>query len=334
MKKIFLTFDYELFFGKSGTPEQCLLVPTEKILTVLGRQNIKATFFVDILYYLRLLDYNGATQEIAQRIREQLVKIVYLGHRIELHLHPHWHDAEYRAPEWGFADMRHFRLHSLNQRQITQLFIDGVSTLQGIANEADSEYRVTAFRAGGWCIQPFGPLRDAFISTNISIDSSVGYGIKGASATHAFDFTHMPKESLYKFSTDPLINDPRGEFIELPITTYDRSKSEAIIKRLLIIARRTKYFGDGKPLPLSTSNHGTKLNKLLKADKRFLSIEGTPYFFLDYFLSTTPSQHIVTISHPKMMSDYDILTLDKLTQSSDKYSFHTVHEASFLIPIS
>ena len=51
-KNILLTFDYELFLGsRSGTVDNCLIIPTSKILEVLKRHGAKAVFFIDTSYY-------------------------------------------------------------------------------------------------------------------------------------------------------------------------------------------------------------------------------------------------------------------------------------------
>ena len=45
-KSILLTFDYELFLGpSSGTAQNCIITPTEKILEVLANTKSKAIFF-------------------------------------------------------------------------------------------------------------------------------------------------------------------------------------------------------------------------------------------------------------------------------------------------
>ena len=42
---IYLTLDYELFFGEqSGTPEHCIIKPTQDLLSILDPLDIKATF--------------------------------------------------------------------------------------------------------------------------------------------------------------------------------------------------------------------------------------------------------------------------------------------------
>ena len=54
-KEVLLTFDYELFLGSnSGTVENCLIKPTNKIIPILEKYNLKSIFFIDLTYLCRL----------------------------------------------------------------------------------------------------------------------------------------------------------------------------------------------------------------------------------------------------------------------------------------
>ena len=98
MKKVILSFDYELFFGeRSGTVDNSIIRPTELLLNKLDKINGKATFFVDYLM-IKYLEAQPKTTKEARKITTQLQEIVQQGHRIELHIHPHWIDACYNGP--------------------------------------------------------------------------------------------------------------------------------------------------------------------------------------------------------------------------------------------
>lgn len=64
----------------------------------------KGTYFVDYLMIkkLRDIDEEKARKDLLL-IEKQLVDIVKRGHRVELHIHPHWLDAKYLGNgEWDF----------------------------------------------------------------------------------------------------------------------------------------------------------------------------------------------------------------------------------------
>ena len=60
-KNIIFTFDYEPFLGsKSGTLNNCIIEPTERLKLILNTYNAKAVFFIDTLYLknLKLVSIN------------------------------------------------------------------------------------------------------------------------------------------------------------------------------------------------------------------------------------------------------------------------------------
>lgn len=97
MKLIIISFDYELFFGiKAGSVYNTLILPTNKMMDSLESIGAKGTYFVDYLMIkkLRDIDEEKARKDLLL-IEKQLVDIVKRGHRVELHIHPHWLDAKY-----------------------------------------------------------------------------------------------------------------------------------------------------------------------------------------------------------------------------------------------
>ena len=56
--KIFLTYDYELFFGEpSGSVEKCMLEPTADLLNLAKGKDVFLTFFVDVGYLIQAEKY-------------------------------------------------------------------------------------------------------------------------------------------------------------------------------------------------------------------------------------------------------------------------------------
>ena len=179
-KTIILTYDYELFFGDhSGTVSKTLIEPTNLLLEQFEKSNLKATFFVDYL----MIKYLGLNTDERSRsdlhlIQEQLKDIIRRGHRIELHIHPHWVDAKYNGDgTWNYCNFSHYSLNSFTEEEIIKMFVEGCEILHLLARSVEPDYKIVAFRAGGWAVQPFSLLKKAFLSADIRIDSSVSYGI-------------------------------------------------------------------------------------------------------------------------------------------------------------
>lgn len=221
-KTVLLSFDYELFFGAlCGSVDECLIIPTQKILDALKKAGGRAVFFVDYLMLKRMHGECEETRSTAEKIEEQLRKIVRSGSRIELHLHPHWVDAKYRGGgQWDFSNYSHYRLHSLPKEDVVKMFKEGAEYLNRIACDVVPNYRVRAFRAGGWAVQPFSHLIEGFSASGIDIDSSVCKGCVLNGINYCMDFSGLPNADIYSFSNDILKPDDGGTFTEVQISSY------------------------------------------------------------------------------------------------------------------
>ena len=119
-KKIILSYDYELFFGdRSGTVVKSLIEPTNLLLNAMDSVGFKGNFFVDwqMLKYLKEANTERTLADY-QLIVDQLKDMVCRGHRIELHIHPHWVDAKYNGDgTWDFFEFRHYSLNSFSEQE-------------------------------------------------------------------------------------------------------------------------------------------------------------------------------------------------------------------------
>lgn len=305
MKTICLTFDYELFFGESGTFKNSVFRPTDDLAKTLDAFGIKATFFIDILYYKRLL---SANRDEAKQLKEQLQNLVAKGHRIELHLHPHWLDAIYEKPNWIFPNYNHYRLQSLPEVEVSELIVSGCEMLNEIAGEVVNNYNVKVFRAGGWCISPFEKMKQGFLKSGILIDSSVAYGVKIESAPFNVDFTKVPDVEWYKFADDPVRRESNGIFFEIPIATFHRGIYNKMLNRFLsyLYFNQRKLskdiYGDGSSIIMERKKGFKNLINKVRSNYGFLSIEQISPIMLLKNIEKTNKNLIVIMSHPKNIS--------------------------------
>lgn len=330
-KSVVLSFDYELFFGvRSGTVLNSLITPTSKIMEAMESVGLRGNFFVDVLM-IKYLKQNVDTRsrEDLMMIEDQLREMVKRGHRIELHLHPHWVDAKYKGDgTWDFSDYSHYMLSTLKEEEIVQMFTEGVNYLNFLASQVNPGYKVCAFRAGGWAVQPFKKLKRAFAENGITIDSSVGYGRYDNSPNSQYDFRNMPLKPLYRFSDDVCKEDGNGIFIEVPISTYYRGYVGSIVHRLTqfckngynsSIADGTHYRNDAHHKPA----HG-RLYVFLhpKSLNRMMSFSSNDPFTIKRSFIQSKSSLLCYIDHPKDFSKATcdcIRSLGKLNCVSKNY---------------
>ena len=124
MKKVIFSFDYELFFGyRSGTVIKTLIEPTNMLMYKLEQNGFRGNFFIDYLMFRRLEELANEDRARAdlELLKNQVVDMVRRGHRIELHLHPHWIDAKFNGDgTWDFDDFTHYSLISLKKDEVIE----------------------------------------------------------------------------------------------------------------------------------------------------------------------------------------------------------------------
>ena len=187
---IFITLDYELFFGpQSGSVEHCMIQPTNDLLKILDPYNIKISFFVDSGYLLALEKFKTRFPELEEdyvAISNQIKKLTDEGHGIELHIHPHWEDSYYHKNKWVF-DTSRYKLADFNEKEILAIVSQHCEILGRMTGRAP-----VAYRAGGWSIQPFEPIGKALRKNNILLDSTAYSGGYFQSPNQVFDFRGPP----------------------------------------------------------------------------------------------------------------------------------------------
>ena len=324
----FLTFDYELYFGKnSGTPERSIVNPTNRLMEVLDKYGFKASFFVDAGYLLRLDEYRKSNDSLEldyQTLSKQLMLLSEAGHDIQLHIHPHWEDCYYDGARW-IMDTARYRIHDFGFEEVAELVCRYKKVLTDLIGKEPF-----AYRAGGWCIQPFGHLKDALKLNNIWLDSTLYKNGKNKSDTHFFDFKGMPDKSLWRFEDDPLIENKNGFFTEIPISSY--RVSPLFFLKLVFYRKlgsvKHKSFGDGSA---ATGSGLDKLRMLTRFTNSVVSVDGYKASYLDaaYRELVTKNNHenFVIIGHPKAMSAYSLEKLEQFIKQNNANNFTTYSRA-------
>ncbi len=304
-KKVILSYDYELFFGeRSGTVKNSLVSPTDKILDAMETVGLHGNFFIDVLMIKSLQrNTDQRSREDLELIENQLRDIVRRGHRIELHLHPHWIDAKYNGDgTWDFSNFKHYMLSTFSKDEITQMFIEGVGYLNTIGSEVKPGYRVCAFRAGGWAIQPFEILKEAFKTSGVLIDSSTAYGLFEKNRYSWFDFRNMPNKWLYHFEDDVCIEDRDGRFIEIKISSRRISLLFRIVTKIIrqnsnIFTRLTDGTHKRKDLLVAApSGIKTRISGIFNTRRMYSFSNNYKYFLL---ISILLNHKVCIIDHPK-----------------------------------
>ncbi len=319
-KKILVTFDCELFLGKrSGSVANCMFLPTVKVLDLLKRHKVTAIFFVDMLYLCRLKEAAGKFSKAKNDfdlIERQLIEMAEQGHYVFNHLHPHWLDAIYDETknEWLLADASKYAFESLTETERENVFETTMKLLNEILNKASRKFTPNGYRAGGLYIQPFTSFKKYFEKHGIENDFSILINAIGESYSGAgnFNFSGIEK-NIYSFNDEVDIEEKNGtfkeyamRFVEIPIASR---LLNSVFYRLYSKNKNHQRHGDG----ISTSN---KIYSSTK--KRFASTETFAVEMLNeiklplYLKEAERNNYLHLLSHPKLVSDYNLHVFDKL----------------------
>lgn len=312
-EKIVLTFDYELFLGRSsGSVENCLIAPTKEILRRIREHSATALFFVDATY-LRLIE--ASDKQAYSKVAGQIEEMVGSGCEVGLHLHPHWLDAtRSEGGAWSLEDVARYRLHTLDAVELRKVFSGSLESLWRAVGRADSACRIDTFRAGGWCLQPFSALGGLFKDFGIEYDFSVTAGLyKNSLPGHFYDYRNAPQDrAVWRFTDDPCVPRSDGMFIEVPVTAFKASLASLIVNNRRI--RGQKIFGDGQGV--SRGRLRELAGKLFATKSlRQLTLDMCSRELLETSLRCTSGPSLrVFASHPKIFSPVSLENLDFLLQ--------------------
>lgn len=322
--QIHISFDYELFFGAaSGTAEKCILEPTRQLMDIAAKHRVPFIFFVDAGYLHRLKSYLHvpACKADYERIAEQLRELAASGHEIALHIHPHWEDSVFGNDGWRI-DTTRYKLADFKEEEVRSIITAYHQVIREIIGKPCLSYR-----AGGWCIQPFEPIRKALAENGIRADSTVYYKGYHASAAHAYDFRKAPDLAEWKFEDDPCVPRQEGIFTEIPVTP-DTIPPLFYWQLYLNMRSRPAVYkpvGDGSWLV----DRKRIYRHFYSSTDHFACCDGFFASRLKPVLKRTERQgkaRMMVLSHPKSMAPYSFNALDEfITFAKAKgHSFHTI----------
>ncbi len=281
------------------------------------------TFFVDVGYLIKAREFSSDFPELMNDIvavESQLKEIVSTGNDIQLHIHPHWEKSVYKNGKWYIQTDGAYKLSDFSADEKRRIVLDYKSYLDQLIG-----YKTKAFRAGGWCIQPFNELEDLFKEADIKYDSSIFSGGKFSSSHYAFDFTNAPKKCSYRFQNDVCQEDELGDFIEYPISSMNYSP--IFYWRLYILGRlfpkQHKMLGDG----IFLAQPGRKRSVLTNFTWNHVSSDGYYVSKLKTYLFQSlkkGDKEMVVIGHPKSMTHYSFRKLANfIEEHHKKHNFET-----------
>lgn len=299
--------DYELFFGNTpGSAEKCILDPTRRLMEITKRTGARMTYFIDAGYLWALEKFKIEHPQLENdfnAVTNQIKGLVEQGNDCQLHIHPHWEDATFENGQWKFPVHR-YKLIDFSQTEVLDIFDRYSSVLHSISGQM-----IHSYRAGGWCLQPFSHVKEAFEKHQIKIDSTVFPGGYNENEVYSYDFRKVQSNKAYQFEDDLCETTSNGQFLELPIASH--TYSPFFFWQLYgwgrLIPSRHKPLGNGFPI----STKGERSKRLTQSSRLSVSMDGYFANSLSSALKKNQEEDFVVIGHPKACTLFSLEQLEK-----------------------
>jgi hypothetical protein len=322
---IFITLDYEIYFGrKHGTVDRCIIEPTNQLIAIAAKHNVRFSFFVDCGFILKLDEFRTkypVLEKDYSAIVNQVKSLASANHDIQLHIHPHWEDSYYDGSNWIIKTER-YKLADFSDADAAQIVQRYVNDINAIAGK-----KVFVNRAGGWCIQPFEKVRKTFMENGVTVDSSVFRNGSNLATPYNYDFTDAPEKTSWTFDSNPIREQANGPFKEVAISSI--KVSPLFYWKLFLNGRLNpalrKPLGDGQPI----ASPGYRKKLLTAFTQQPVSIDGDNVKLLTKAMKQTAKlgQEFVIMGHPKALSPFSLKALDKfIGQQKSQHHFVTYTE--------
>jgi hypothetical protein len=217
---IVFSLDYEIHGNGEGASPELMVGPTWRLLRQFDRHGARLTIFAEVAEILRFRDHARATGRDDfhyQAIADQLRYALQRGHDVQLHIHPAFMSAVFRAGRWQL-NWSEYDLAQLPLARVISIVQTAKDFLEELLQPVQPDFRVYAFRAGNWAMMPTTNAATALSEADITVDSSVFKGGRRED-TVRFDYTTAPSEALpWRFAPNNVCtNDPTSTLWEFPI---------------------------------------------------------------------------------------------------------------------
>lgn len=244
MKRVILSFDYEIYFDGKNNYET-LLQNTERILEIASRHQVQLVFFIDIAYLVKL-ESSGQDNAFIS-IKNQILKMLDDGHELQYHYHPHWINAEYLADtnSWKFDKTEYSFSNMVDKYGIEKSKEDFTSVYKFFRNLTNRDS--IAFRAGGLAINNYqSEFIGLLLENGFKFDSSLMPGLKMKGMYLFIDHSMIQKKETWKISPEQGFfsesENKKYELTEIPILTIDKSKIDVFSRIVTSLRYRLFHF--------------------------------------------------------------------------------------------
>lgn len=247
--------DYELCLGGNHLPEEEVLIrPTELVLQACEHIGVPLTLFADVASLWRYRELG--LDDFPNQAETQLQDALRRGHDVQAHLHPHWLATgierkadgsshftfalrDYLLGNWKEGDAAPF------QPWATALLGRCRTYLEELLRPVLPDYACTAFRAGGYGLEPRArEFISALLQAGFLIESSVVPGAWQVNTYSQVDFRRLPRRGNFHLSATTGLEAPATTgLFEIPIPNRPGGRWQIVrsyLERTFRQRRRTR----------------------------------------------------------------------------------------------
>ena len=326
---IFITFDYEIYFGENtGTVGKCIIEPTNELIKISNKHQVKFSFFVDCGFIIKLDEFRkkySVLENDYRAVMSQLQQLARQGHDLQLHIHPHWEDSFYNGEKWC-VDTKRYKLSDFNESAIADIVKRYKKVLEELSGKP-----VIANRAGGWCLQPFDKIKNILMENEVFIDSTVFKNGHHVSENYFYDFRNAPDKTSWRFEDDPIRENEKGIFTEVAISSHN--VSPLFFWKLFLLGRWNPHFhkplGDGKAMAAK----GFRKKILTSFTRQTVSVDGYNAKLLQKAFRKSikgkTGNEFVIIGHPKALSRFSLTAIDTFIEKNKSAHHFTTYSKEY-----
>ncbi len=280
MKKILLIIedDFEVMGNGLGNTAYHQYIPGNFLQNLCENLNIRMSFMVDVVHILELKKYAGQSADLKFQVRtleNTLRQMAERGFDVQLHLHPQWFNAAYKAP--FFYLNKCWNLGQYKPEEQKQMIEGAVEYLTNLLVPIKSDYKLRAFKAGSWGLQPSENLLNTFVENGFKVITGPRKDMYIPSG--GLDYRGMEEDTLpyYPDFKDIRKIGVQGDLAIIPMAYYSPDifslgkLSYHLMKTKLCKRRQGNSIFYNQPVPKEVSG----LNGI--SDKKILKLAWHPY---------------------------------------------------------
>lgn len=317
--------DWEVQGNGLGNVASHQYLPSLFMMKLCKRLNVKMTFMVEVvqqLIYNRNInkDYNFKLQK--NLWDDNIILMKEYGFDVQLHLHPQWGNPEIK--DEFFLLSKQWNIGMYDKEFKSNLIKEAIDYLENLLRPYDPNYKVIAYKAGSWGLQPSGDLFNSLAENGVKIVMGVRKDMKIPNI--GLDYTTLEEGALPyypQFEDINRVSAKKEPIVVLPLQPY--SADLVTLFKLGVDAAKNKlarrdsvrHFYE-KPIPseidsLSPLFSHSKLKPGLRPYPTHLKIGNHPLSFLKASFKDvinrlkdvdSPRVPIVIECHTKLFPNY------------------------------